>query len=434
MRRWLVWMIGLIMIAVASGLYYIYPQLKVLNGYAARTACSCHFIQQRGLASIEAEDLSTGLLRYASVAIDEESGEVYSSVLGLAGKTASYRKGLGCILLKGKDDYNIKFTPSADLVKSSYVFTSGLTAGTDQKFLDSIVRYAFDEEMEVKSKKTRALLVLHKDTLILEAYAKGINAQTPLLGWSMTKSVINALTGIMVKNKKLDLDQKNLFAQWEDGRKEITLRELLNMRSGLEWEENYAKSSTATRMLFDAEDMPAESARAKPGKKNWYYSSGTTNLISGLLRSKFTHLKEYHSFPFDSLFHKLDMEHCVMETDEAGNYIGSSYLYATGRDWLRFGRLYLNDGIWDGERILPAGWVDFTRQSATGSEGKYGAHFWLNQGGISYPDAPHDLFAADGYQGQLVFIIPSKDLVVVRLGLSDIDFNGLLKMICDNVQ
>ena len=119
-----------------------------------------------------------------------------------------------------------------------------------------------------------------------------------------------------------------------------------------------------------------------------------------------------------------------LETDESGNYIGSSYCYATPRDWAKFGLLYLNDGVWNGKRILPEGWVEYSRKQASQSNGIYGAHFWQNHGNAAYQDVPEDLFSCNGYEGQYVFIIPSRDLVVVRMGLSEtFDVNKFLKEI-----
>jgi CubicO group peptidase (beta-lactamase class C family) len=171
---------------------------------------------------------------------------------------------------------------------------------------------------------------------------------------------------------------------------------------------------------------------AFPVGEHWYYSSGTSNLISGYIRNQFNSIDEYLDFPYSALFNKIGMKSALIEIDESGNFIGSSYMYATAIDWAKFGLLYLNDGYIGDKQILPDGWVDFTTSETNTSEGIYGAHFWLNKRNMAYPDVPDDLFSANGYQGQRIFIIPSKDLIVVRLGLnSDVDFNGLLKNIID---
>jgi len=225
----------------------------------------------------------------------------------------------------------------------------------------------------------------------------------------MTKSIMNAWVGRQVQAGAVSLDDRNLYEHWQqDARKDISLNDMLHMTSGLEWEEVYDKVSGATTMLFDSEDIVATASvrpAVHPAGDHWYYSSGTSNLISGYLRSKYTEHEDYLRYPYDSLFFKLGMYDTVLESDESGTYIGSSYCYATARDWGRFGLLYLHDGVWNGERLLPEGWVDYSTEEA-----------------------------ANGFQGQRVFIIPSRDLVIVRLGLNeDPGFDDFLKQIVASV-
>jgi CubicO group peptidase (beta-lactamase class C family) len=201
------------------------------------------------------------------------------------------------------------------------------------------------------------------------------------------------------------------------------------MNSGLEWEENYGKISDVTKMLFMAEDM-TQSQIDKPfvGKPNnsWNYSSGTTNLLSGILRKQFKTHQEYLDFWYASLIDKIGMNSMVIETDMAGNFVGSSYGWATTRDWAKFGLLYLHKGNWNGEQLFAPNWAKYVATPTNGSNGKYGAHFWLNANG-DFPDVPRDFYRCSGYQGQMVAIFPSQDMVVVRMGLSEeFDFNGFL--------
>jgi CubicO group peptidase (beta-lactamase class C family) len=180
-------------------------------------------------------------------------------------------------------------------------------------------------------------------------------------------------------------------------------------------------------MLFKKRDAGIYASHAplkdEPGKV-FYYSSGTTNILSWILRNKVGD-SVHHRFPYENLFYKIGMNSMIMEPDAGGTFIGSSYAYATARDWARFGLLFLNDGMWGSERILPEGWVEFTSTPAVGApKGEYGAQFWLNAGSKGnpenrmYPDVPTDLFWADGYEGQNVFIIPSENLVIVKLSQS----------------
>jgi CubicO group peptidase (beta-lactamase class C family) len=277
--------------------------------------------------------------------------------------------------------------------------------------------------------------------LIAEKYAEGFDKNSKQIGWSMTKSVTNALVGILVKQGKLKINEAAPVPAWKnDARNKITLNDLMRMSSGLDWEENYSGPSDVTNMLFKKKDMgiyaASVPAKYEPGIK-FYYSSGTTNIISRIVRETIGD-ENYYRFPYEELFYKLGMQSMVLEPDAGGTFVGSSYSFATVRDFARFGLLYLNDGIWQGERILPDGWVKYSTTPVSGAKmGEYGAHFWLNAGESGnpshriYPDIPADLFWADGYEGQKVFIIPSKKLVVAKLGLSQGDFQDDNKFLAD---
>jgi CubicO group peptidase (beta-lactamase class C family) len=209
------------------------------------------------------------------------------------------------------------------------------------------------------------------------------------------------------------------------------------MSSGLEWVEAYAERpvSDVNIMLLLKPDMAGFAASkplaAKPDKV-WHYSSGTANIISRIIRHVLGNRETYWEFPRRELFNKLGMRSAVWETDASGTFIGSSYLYATARDYARFGLLYLNDGVWQGERILPEGWVAYsTTPTPDAPKGQYGALFWLNGGRDSnpadrrFPRLPGDAFFAMGYQGQTIAVIPSRKLVVVRLGMTYDDNWGM---------
>jgi CubicO group peptidase (beta-lactamase class C family) len=298
---------------------------------------------------------------------------------------------------------------------------------------------AFDPNNEMTHLKTRSLLVLYKDSIVYEKYANGYDEGTEILGWSMTKSIMNTWVGMMVKDSVLKVSDNALFEDWKgDDRKNISLNDLLHMESGLLWDEVYSDISPATKMLYNSEDNGAVALKQPlehaPGTY-WEYSSGTSNIISKYLRNQFKNHEDYLRFPYERIFQKLHMANTTLEVDESGSYIGSSYCYATTRDWARFGTFYLRDGIWNGERLLPEGWVSYSRTPVKSSNGRYGAHFWTNASPKYYKDAPADMFSANGYEGQRIFIIPSKDIVIVRMGLSEeIDFNTLVSDICNSIE
>jgi hypothetical protein len=211
------------------------------------------------------------------------------------------------------------------------------------------------------------------------------------------------------------------------------------MNSGLEWEENYDAISDVTKMLFFEKDM-TKSQLKKPAtfepNSHWNYSSGTTNLLSGILRNQFKTHQEYLDFWYTTLIDKIGMNSMFIETDMEGNYVGSSYGWATTRDWSKFGLLYLHKGNWNGEQLLDESWIKYTATPTLTSGGNYGAHFWLNASG-KFPDVPRDMYYCSGYQGQMVAIIPSLEMIIVRMGLKEdpeFDFNGFLKGIITSIK
>ena len=268
-----------------------------------------------------------------------------------------------------------------------------------------------------------AFIVLHKGAVVAERYDRGIGPGTRLLSWSMAKSFTNALTGIMAGDGMVDIHAPLDIPEWQqDARKDITLNDLLQMQSGLEWNEDYGNRSDVNLMLHRETDMGAfalsKPLRYTPGT-HWYYSSGTTNIVMRWLRSRFPSDEAFLTYLHDRLFKPLGFRNPYFEPDMSGTPVGSSYLYATARDYARFGQMYLDDGCVAGERILPEGWVDYTVTPASDSKGGYGAFFWLNRD-KSIADAPEDMFSCFGHDGQRIFIIPSKELVAVVLGYSNL--------------
>jgi CubicO group peptidase (beta-lactamase class C family) len=253
----------------------------------------------------------------------------------------------------------------------------------------------------------------------------------------MTKSIMSTVFGVMQYQGKINVEEKAPIEAWQnDDRKEITIHNLLQMNSGLEWDENYDGISDVTKMLFLQADM-TQMQIDKPfvGKPNetWNYSSGTTNLLSGILRQKLGSEQEYLDYWYREFIDKIGMNSMVVETDLAGNYVGSSYGWATPRDWGKFGLLYLHRGNWNGEQIFAPEWTDYVAEPTPDSNGTYGAQFWLNAEG-QFKDLPKNMFYADGYQGQFVFVFPDQDLVVVRMGLNGFNINDFLKDILASIK
>lgn len=442
---WILIIIALILIGISQ-----YPKLYIASGYGAKALASGIFVAGREPRLVKDEDLNYSIIKYTTNKIDFENKTVTTSFWGLAKQTAIYRKGLGCCLI-GDLPINSVTNVSAVLpaIQQTGVWKKPWPEGDKIKDtifseinrtrLDSVINSAFLSEGE-NLKRTAAVIVVYKGELVGEKYwqAKEINAGTRLWGWSMNKSIMNALIGILVKQGKLDLNASAPVTEWlTDKRRNITINDLMHMSSGLKWDEAYGGSSNTTKMLFREPDC-YKSAIIAPFRKNpdteWKYSSGTVNILSGIIRSTIKDDKEYHAFPYKELFNKNGMASMVMEADPAGNFVGSSFGYASARDWARFGLLYYNNGVWKGDTILPKGWVDYTRTPASASDGKYGALFWLNLA-HQLPDAPDDTYSCQGHRGQRIFIIPSRNLVIVRLGFSEeyFDHNEFLKSILASI-
>ena len=437
--------ITLVVIAVLvfAGVY-IGKRLPIITGYAAKGMASCVFVADRNPVSVEKNDLNFFPISLAKTKINYDKKYVTATIFGLSKRKAVYREGYGCSLVSGEPNDALAIAPrslvDSGLDVGSIAWPVGdrlsdtIPAGVQVDVLKQLVDSAFDVPGKEKIRQTAAVVVVYKGQLLEEKYANGFTSETPGLGWSMTKSITSALVGILVKEGKLKINAPAPVKEWaNDDRSKITLNNLLHMNSGLEWTENYFDLSDVTKMLYKRDNMYKYAITAEylyPPDSVWFYSSGTANIVSGIIRHSFPDEVTYHNFPYKELFGPVDMRSMILEPDASGTFVGSSYSFATARDWARFGMLYLNDGVWMGNRILPEGWVKYTTTPAKGSDGAYGAFFWLNKN-KTLPDVPEDAYFCDGFKGQRVFIIPSKDLVIVRLGFSSkgLDFNKFVSSV-----
>lgn len=422
-----------------------YPKLDLISGFSAKSITSGHFIDNRSLATIESGDNDIPMITMAKNELNDADKTGTASVFGLKKRKAIYREGLGATLIDDNFDVSKPYlVPNRNFTKINLPYPFGnnepipaVFTEIDYLKLQQAITNVFDQKGEIKN-RTRAVIVLYKNQLVTEQYSDGFTKNSKILGWSMTKSLTATYFGILQKQGKLNINQSHLYPEWEnDSRQNITINDLLHMNSGLEWEEDYTKISDVTKMLFLAKDMTQiQVDKPQIGKPNqsWNYSSGTSNLLSGILRKQFKTHQEYLDFWYSSLIDKIGMHSMLVETDMAGNFIGSSYAWATARDWAKFGLLYLNKGNWNGEQIFDESWAKYVATPTNTSNGIYGGHFWLNAKG-QMPDVPKDTYSCNGYQGQRVYIIPSKDLVIVRMGLKEgpeFDFNGFLKGILES--
>jgi CubicO group peptidase (beta-lactamase class C family) len=324
--------------------------------------------------------------------------------------------------------------PEGDFLRDSFPIE------INQAQLDSAVAYAFAEPDPARKRRTRAVVVVYDGKLVAERYAPGYHQHSLMHGWSMAKSFVSTFIGILVREGRLTVKDPAPVDAWKgDARKAITIEHLLQQTSGLDFVEDYSRFSDVTNMLFNKGDMAAY-AESRPLKHSpgtvFNYSSGNSNILSKIIRQEVGD-SEYYSFPSNRLFQKMGMRSVLFEPDASGTLVMSSYVFATARDYARFGLLYCNGGKWNGEQILPEGWAEQTRQPApVNSLKNYGYQFRLNgkdnhpPHASKFPDVPADLLYADGYAYQEIYIIPSKKLVVVRLGLTldrSFDENAFLK-------
>lgn len=416
-KKTLLFTVGLLLIVIIAA-YFLYasPMLQVLNGYAAKKACTCHYVAHKEIDDIMSQDLYLSPLDMAQLSIDTSTQSMSSSVFGLSRRRAEYRGKLGCVLIKDKVDSYIPYRYKSEAIAyTEYPIRDRDSIQYNMAKIQTAFDYAFQAEFV-----TEGAMVIYQDSVIHEQYASNITNETPLLGWSMTKSITNALIGLLVKDGTLSLEDDHLFPQWTDERSRITLHHLLQMQSGIQWDEIYDQVSDATDMLYNSDDMLARiisnPLESDPGT-HWEYSSGTTNLLIGLIRSKFKSNEAFYDFVFH-FFNKAGMSTAFIEPDESGNLIGSSYGYASVRDWARFGQLYLHQGYINDRQLLDTAWVQYSARPISKEVCQYGAHFWTNGQQCEFPTLPSDLYYASGFNGQYVFIIPSLDLIVVRLGNS----------------
>ncbi len=419
MRRWVVRIllvvVVLVLVAGVAGYWYARPLLLTGTGYAAHNACALTHLADRPAD----EDLPPNpLVPYLRVDTSEDGAS--ASVLGvLARQRAWFVDGVGCTLGDGPPDVG-PLTP----VEAGEPLPGAATSPTA---VDELVAEVFGDDLDDAARDalgTRAVVVVHRGEVVAERYADGFTETTPQLGWSMSKSVANLLTGTLVLEGLVEPDDAALRPEWTDERGDITVDDLMRGTSGLKWDETYDLGTPITRMLYLEDDMAGYVAGLPlahtPGNHQ-QYSSGSTNLLCSVLAER---AGGGADLPRRKLFAPLGLASAVWEVDGAGTPVCSSYLWATPRDWATIGQFVLQDGVWDGERLLPEGWL---RNSTTvepvdsTEEAGYAAGWWVNRdadGAAIDQRLPVDTVRALGHDGQRLYIVPSAELVVVRMGFS----------------
>ncbi len=410
------------LLALVGGYWYERPLLLTATGYAAHNACAVELVAGRD--NSEADLPPNPLVPVLRTSTESVGAEQQSrgSILGvLAAQKAWFTEGFGCTVADDRPDLPGPIPVPA----GANPFTGAATLMPDSA-TEAALAAAFGDDLSEAGQAelgTRAVLVVRNGELIAERYAKGFDAETPQLGWSMAKSVTNLMVGRLVQQGEVSLTDDQLRPEWTDERADITVGQLLEMSSGLKWDETYDLGTPITQMLYREPDMAGyvasqESAHA-PGTYQ-QYSSGSHTLLCQILAER---VGSGANLPRDQIFAPLGLSSAVLEPDGVGTPVCSSYLWATPRDWAAVGQFALQDGVWQGERLLPDGWLaDSTVAFAGETEDEgYAAGWWVNSladGSLAYPELPADAYFAQGHDGQWIVIVPSADLVVVRLGFS----------------
>jgi CubicO group peptidase (beta-lactamase class C family) len=414
---------------------------KVATGFVADILCSETFVSgldvRRNFSETTDAMPGTGLIAWAmDYRVDHARKDVTVTLFGGGRSRAAYRDGLGCTLQHGAEIAPV-VPPAGDRGKMLLPEIAGPAIVAPQsEALAAALDRAFAEPPQPPYRRTRAIVVMKAGRIVAERYADGIGPETPLLGFSMTKSVISALTGILVRQGKLKLEGPAPVAAWadpDDPRHAITVDQLLRHTAGLALGSSLQASlgsafEPVNRMKFVESDMAAYAAgmplETAPGAA-WNYHDGNMLILSRLIRDAAGGRPEDAlRFAHRELFAPTGMRHVTLQLDASGTIEGSSEMLASARDWARFAQLYLEDGVAGGQRILPEGWVKYSASPTPNAWVGIGAGFWTNQGdslGANLRVAhgwPRDAFFAKGTIGQYAIVIPSERLVIVRLGRS----------------
>lgn len=418
MRRWIIrivlGLLAVLLVAGVAGYWYARPLLVTATGYAAHSACAMEAFAGTG------PDLpSNPLVPYLRFDADEDGAR--STLMGLlAGQRAWYTEGYGCTIAESAPEL-----PAAVAVEPN-ALTAAETPDVDPAVADALAA-AFGDDLDQAGKSalgTRAVVVLQDGEVVAERYADGFDASTPQLGWSMAKSVTNLLVGRLAQQDLVDIADTGLRDEWTDARADISVDDLMRMTSGLAWDETYDLGTPITRMLYLEKDMAGYVASQEldhPVGEYQQYSSGSTTLLCSVL-SDITDTGA--ELPGRELFAPLGMSSAVWEPDAAGTPVCGSYLWASPRDWATLGQFALQDGVWNDERLLPEGWMEQSTRVlpvSASDEVSYAAGWRANvtaDGTIAESALPEDTYWATGHDGQRLYVVPSANLVVVRLGFS----------------
>lgn len=432
------------------GCVLIRPDLaaRVVTGTTAHDLCSETFVSGRDPEQTFEESLKprpgfkavAGAVKYE---VDREQQQVRATFAGGFESLAVYRGRDGCLLVSPEQP------PAGDPLpafEDAPAMPLPVSATTPE--MAAVLEAAFAENRRGPARNTKAVVVLHQGRVVGEQYAEGYDGETPVLGFSLAKSIVNTLVGLLVAEGRLQLEVPLLDAR--ETSPLITLGHGLRMTTGLDLDETGSGLDPSNHMLYVyTDDMAAFAGSAEilhPPGERWFYSSATTHLVSRVLRDTVGGAEAIQQYAHERLFVPLGLQHMTVETDETGTPVGAHYMLGSPHDWARLGLFFLHDGVApDGQRLLPADWVQWSTTPTLNTN--YGAGWWINHrapGAESngedmklMPDVPPDAFYALGNLGQYVVVVPSQDLVVVRLGrahTSYFDVDGMNALVSGAIE
>jgi CubicO group peptidase (beta-lactamase class C family) len=445
LKRILLLVVAAVLAAGAYGISYLRDVEAIAAAYISQTICTNVLILGRDQAGVEAKDLTAQQREIATSTVKDDLVETTVRIGPVSYTEHSlYRPGLGCSVLAGRKLEDVRAItvdkrvdkrnePSA---APAWPAVDENVPGVDREKLDAVIASTFTETTDdiEKAQNTRAVLVNYRGKLIAERYGDGFYGDTPQRGMSMTKSATATLIGILVQQGRLDVNALapvDGWSQLDDGRSRVTTHHLLTMTAGFDYQESSGEADLRNLlkiMLYSTPDAPGFAAqtplRGEPGN-SWAYQTVHSVLLQQVARTVIANDQQYFRFAQRYLFDKLGMRNSFFQADAAGTFIGGASMYASARDWMKLGLLYLNDGVHQGERILPEGWVKYATTASEPSlqTRAYGAQIWLNTPSPHqlFPGIPEDAYAFQGHFGQYVIVVPSLELVVVRMGMT---FNG----------
>ena len=444
-------LVGVLLIAAVGVLWWFHIPSNAA-GVVAQTVCSAKYVAGRDLPTDElvAQDVTpqSPILAVVSTEVDDANRTVTSKFLGIVSRTSALQTQRGCVLDAPADPAAKPYVPAAaDPAAWPEGDGTAAASGVDTAALTKIVDDALVGSDDPMGMAARGVAVVQDGKLVLLENGTGIEDNTALLGWSMTKTVTGMLAykklteaGVDIETPVVDAFPAGRAPSWveewkADDRKAITIADLMFMRSGLAMGEGYGPTGDVVQMLYGEPDMSSWAAQHPLDHQPatyWEYLSASTNILAAVVKAQFPTDQEYVDYAYAELFEPLGLTTATLSTDASGTWVGSSYLWASTADWARLGQLMLDDGRWDGKQIIPAGWWELAGTPAmpTGEGHGYGAQTWIPgepDGGecAATPDYPQDALLMEGHYGQVVAMIPSKKAVIVRLGWTVIpDFDG----------